>query len=208
MSFRLTASIALASVAFLGASAFAEEASFKGDPYTLTTDPVSGETLPAKPVIDRGPNGEVRFASEANRDAFKADPAKFQPAIDAAVIKQQSDTYPLDVCVKSGEKLGGMGEPYNIVVDNRLVKLCCKSCAADTRKDPAAAFKRLDEAVIAKQKPMYPLTTCVISDEKLGADAIDHVVGTRLVRFCCADCVEEFAKQPLKWMTKLDAAKK
>lgn len=208
MSRRLIVSVALVAIASLNAVSIAEEATFKGDPYTLSTDPVSGETLPAKPIVGKGPNGEVRFANEANRDAFKADPAKYQPAIDAAIVKQQADSYPLDVCVTSGEKLGGMGEPYNIVVSNRLVKLCCKACAADVRKEPEKAFKKLNEAVIAKQKTTYPLTTCVISGEKLGADAIDHVTGTRLVRFCCADCVEEFAKQPLKWFAKLDEAKK
>jgi YHS domain-containing protein len=208
MSFRLFASVAIASIACLSSAGFAEEAAFKGDPYTLTTDPVSGETLPAKPIVARGPNGEVRFANEKNAVAFKADPAKYQPAIDAAVVKQQADHYPLEVCPISGEKLGGMGEPVTVVVDNRLVKLCCKGCVEEAKKDPAKAFKKLDEAVIAKQKPTYPLDKCLISGEKLGGDAIDKVIGVRLVRLCCADCVEEVEKQPLKWLAKLDEAKK
>lgn len=207
MSFRLIASVAFASIACLSSSAFAEDA-FKGDPYTLTTDPVSGESLPAKPIVAKGPNGEVRFANEKNAEAFKADPAKYTPAIEAAIVKQQDGAYPLEVCAVSGEKLGGMGEPVTVVVDNRLVKLCCKGCVEEAKKEPAKVFKKLDEAVIAKQKPTYPLQTCIVSTEKLGSEALDVVVGVTYLRVCCPDCVDTVREQPLKWLAKLDEAKK
>ncbi len=207
MSFRLLASFAVASIACVSSPAFAEEA-FKGDPYTLPTDPVTGEALPAKPIVVAGPNGEVRFANEKNAEAFKVDPAKYTSAIDAAIVKQQADAYPLEVCAVSGEKLGGMGEPVSLVVDNRLVKLCCKGCVDEAKKEPAKVFKKLDDAVIAKQKPTYPLATCVVSTEKLGGEAIDVVIGVKFLRVCCADCVDTVKEQPLKWLAKLDDATK
>lgn len=75
--------------------------------------------------------------------------------------------------------------------------------AADA-KQPAAA---------AKAKADYPLTTCVVSDEKLGGmgDAIEYTYkekgkADRTVLFCCKDCVADFEKEPAKYLKKLDEA--
>jgi hypothetical protein len=92
------------------------------------------------------------------------------------------------------------------VVDGRLVRLCCGDCVAGVAKDRAAILAKIDAAVIAAQKKDYPLATCPISGEALGAGAVDHVHGTRLVRFCCKDCVGEFTKAPAATMAKLDKA--
>ena len=55
--------------------------------------------------------------------------------------------YPLQTCVVSGEKLGGdMGEPYVFTHEGREIKLCCKQCLKDFKKDPASYIKKLDEA--------------------------------------------------------------
>ena len=48
------------------------------------------------------------------------------------------------------------GKSVDVVVQNRLVRVCCNDCKAEIEKDPAAAFKKLDAAVIAAQKPGYP----------------------------------------------------
>jgi hypothetical protein len=56
----------------------------------------------------------------------------------------------------------------------------------------------------------YPLTTCVVSDEKLGSMGDPVVIqheGTE-VRFCCPKCVDVFKKDPAKYLAKLEAAKK
>jgi hypothetical protein len=59
-------------------------------------------------------------------------------------------------------------------------------------------------------KPAYPLTTCVISDEKLGDMGKPVVIQHegREVQFCCASCEKEFKKDPAKYLKKIDAAKK
>ncbi len=59
--------------------------------------------------------------------------------------------YPLKTCVVSDEKLGDMGEAYVFVQDGREIKLCCKSCLKDFKKDPAKYIKKI-EAAEAKAK--------------------------------------------------------
>jgi YHS domain-containing protein len=127
-------------------------------------------------------------------------------ASDADVIAAQKPSYPLKTCVISGEELGSMGDPIEHVVDGRLVRLCCKGCVKGVGADKAAAFAKIDAGVIRAQKPSYPLKTCVVAGEPLGADAVDHVHGTRLVRLCCNDCKASFAKKPDGYMAKIDAA--
>lgn len=68
----------------------------------------------------------------------------------------------------------------------------------------AVAAARADEA----KKDAYPLDTCVVSGEKLGAHGepyIFHYEG-REVRFCCKMCRKDFLKEPAKYLKMLDAA--
>lgn len=54
----------------------------------------------------------------------------------------------------------------------------------------------------------YPLKTCVISDETLGEDGppYDIFYKGRLVRFCCDSCLDDFKKDPAKYLAKIDKA--
>lgn len=54
--------------------------------------------------------------------------------------------YPLDVCLVSGEKLGGHGAPYVFVHEGQEIKLCCKSCLKDFRAEPAKYLQKLASA--------------------------------------------------------------
>ena len=54
--------------------------------------------------------------------------------------------YPLDTCVVSGEKLGGMGKEYVFTYQGQEVKLCCKSCLKKFNADPAKYMKKIHEA--------------------------------------------------------------
>ncbi len=125
---------------------------------------------------------------------------------DAAAIRAQAPTYPLDTCAVSGEKLGSMGKPLDMVVDGRMVRICCKGCTKAVAKDKEAIFKKLDEGVVAAQKASYPLDTCPISGNKLGEKAKDVVVGTRLVRTCCGDCAAKVQKDSTASMDKVNTA--
>ena len=71
-----------------------------------------------------------------------------------------------------------------------------------------------DAAWAAKERANYPLDVCVTSDEKLGSmgkspEYIYRLTGKpdRLVIFCCAGCDEDFLKDPVKHLAKIDAAK-
>lgn len=63
-----------------------------------------------------------------------------------------------------------------------------------------------DKAVLASEKPAYPLTTCPISGEALGKDAIDVVAGGHLVRVCCPKCAAKVEKDPAAYREKVVAA--
>lgn len=72
-----------------------------------------------------------------------------------------------------------------------------------------------DAAWAAKQRAAYPLKVCLTSDEKLGsmgdnAELIYREEGKpdRLLIFCCDGCGDDFAKDPAKYLAKLDAAAK
>lgn len=56
----------------------------------------------------------------------------------------------------------------------------------------------------------YPLKTCLVSDEDLESmgGAFVHKHEGVTVKFCCEGCVEDFQKDPKKFLTKLEAAKK
>lgn len=129
-------------------------------------------------------------------------------SIDAEIIASQLPSYPLNTCPISHEDLMAMSKVVEVVHEGRLVRLCCKSCTKEFKKDPAATIKMIDDAVIQAQKGSYPLTTCVISGEELGSmdGQIDIVHGTRLVRLCCKGCVKGFQKEPAKHMATVNAA--
>lgn len=86
---------------------------------------------------------------------------------------------------------------------------------------PAFAAEGHDHAMNAQStdsadsaKAAYPLTTCVVSGDKLVGDMggpIDYIYKEagkpdRLVRFCCKDCIKDFEKEPAKYLKKIDEA--
>src|SRR5512138_2657529 len=60
--------------------------------------------------------------------------------------KPKLKPYTLKTCVVSGEKLGGMGDAYVFEHEGREIKLCCKSCLKDFKKDPAKYIKKIEQA--------------------------------------------------------------
>jgi len=178
--------------------------------YPLTTCPISKEALDAmgKPMDVIHEGRLVRFCCKSCVKEFKADPTATLKALDTAIIKAQVASYPATLhCPVSGEELGGMGDPIDLVYGTRLVRLCCKSCVKGFQKEPAKYMAQVDAAYIAQQKPSYPLTTCLVSGEPIEGDGVDHLYGTQLTRFCCEKCVKAFDKEPAKYLAKLDAKK-
>lgn len=80
-------------------------------------------------------------------------------AADSAAVA----AYPLTTCVVSGDKLeaGDMGPIIEYVhkeegKPDRLVRLCCKGCVKDFKKDSAKFLKKIDDAAAAKAKGEKP----------------------------------------------------
>ncbi len=85
----------------------------------------------------------------------------------AASLDEQSalDTakanYPMMTCVVSGDDLEGgeMGEPFEYIhkekgKPDRLVRLCCKDCVRDFKKDPARYLAEIDAAAAGMKDKM------------------------------------------------------
>lgn len=181
------------------------------EPYLLDYCVVSGQKLGSmsQPVLHDHEGREVRFCCDGCVPKFKESPTTYTKKMDEAMVEQQKPYYPLETCVVSGETLGSMGEPVDVIYKNRLVRFCCSGCIGSFKKETAAYLKKLDEAVIKAQKANYPLETCVVSGQQLGSmgEPVDYVAGNRLLRFCCAGCEGAFLKDPAAHLAKIDAAK-
>jgi hypothetical protein len=72
-----------------------------------------------------------------------------------------------------------------------------------------AAGNAMAEEKKAEKKSDYPLTTCVVSDEKLGSMGKPYVLmhDGKEVQLCCKSCEKDFKKSPDKYLKKLEAAK-
>jgi len=77
----------------------------------------------------------------------RAEPAKHFATLDAAARDQQIASYPLDVCVISGQPLGTFGETTDRVIANRLVRLCSPDCVAELEANPSSALTRISGAI-------------------------------------------------------------
>jgi hypothetical protein len=70
----------------------------------------------------------------------------------------------------------------------------------------------VSQAADAKKPKPYPLSTCVVSDEKIGADpSMKPYVFTEAgqeVKLCCKSCLKDFNKDKAKYMAKIEAAEK
>ncbi len=59
----------------------------------------------------------------------------------------------------------------------------------------------------AEEAKPYPLTTCIISGEKLGemGEPYVFVKDGQEVKFCCKMCKPDFEKDPAKYLKKIEA---
>lgn len=67
-----------------------------------------------------------------------------------------------------------------------------------------AAVRAADEV----KKDTYPITTCVVSGEKLGEMGEPYIMQHegREIRFCCKKCRRDFLKDPARYLKILDNA--
>jgi hypothetical protein len=114
--------------------------------YPLTTCAVTDAKLDDKAVDYVWGTRLVRLANADAVKAFQKDPKTAMAKVDAAYVKAQTAAYPLQTCVVTGEKLGGMGAPYDRLYGTTLVRFCCSGCTADFEKDPQTYMKKIADA--------------------------------------------------------------
>jgi YHS domain-containing protein len=184
----------------------------KGDLYTLATCPISGKSLGSMgdAIVKQYDGREVRFCCAGCIGKFEADKKAGFKKIDEQLVRAQLHYYPFDTCIISGNPLVEDGEDIsvNYVYKNRLVRLCCTGCIKKFNKDAAAYLKKIDAAIVTKQREHYPLETCVVAKGPLGSmdEPVEMIAGNRLVRFCCAGCKPKFKKNPAQYLAVIDAA--
>lgn len=180
------------------------------DAYPLDTCVVSGRPFAGNAMKVVEVDGrKFKLCSAACEEKLRKNPQGYIAKLDTAVIDAQLADYSLDVCPISGKKLGSMGEPVKLVLDNHLVQLCCKGCTAKAKAKKDEIVLGIQTAAYAKQKDSYPLKTCLKTDEALDPKSTIEVMhGTTLLRFGGEDCLDELDKAPATMLAKLRAAHK
>jgi hypothetical protein len=129
-----------------------------------------------------------------------------QPAAEPATgVASPGPSYPytLPGCPVGGP-LGSMGDPVVKVYDNREVRFCCAGCIGEFEGNKAKYWGEIDSKIVEQQLMHYPIGACIVTGEKLGADAVSHVHNNRLVRLANADAVAEFKADPKRHLDALD----
>ena len=61
----------------------------------------------------------------------------------AGTLFAATASYPLKVCLVTGEELGSMGKPIVKVYDKQEIKFCCKSCIKKFEANPSKYLAKL-----------------------------------------------------------------
>jgi hypothetical protein len=194
-------------VPVLGAAAQPQASPEIGDPYMLPNCPVSGKPLGSEgEIVYRRLDGrDIRLGSRSAVKSFERRLSKYVREIDAEMVKRQLSHYPLETCIVSGEALGPGAVDH--IYRNRLVRLSSKRHIAKFERDAASYWAVLDAAVVRKQQPGYPLTTCIVSGNNLSEiEPVEFVMGNRLYRVCCIGCATTIKIDPVTYTRKLDEA--
>jgi YHS domain-containing protein len=128
------------------------------------------------------------------------------PSKPAADPKVAAKPYPFSTSVVSGEKLGGKDSIVKLVQDGYEVKLANAGEAATFNKNPAVYVAKI--AAAYKTAKPCPLTVCPVMGDPLDATAYSFVYEGREFKFCCDGCMDDFEKDPTKFVKMWDEAEK
>lgn len=104
--------------------------------YPLKHSLYSAESLPDRPIEFIWGNRLFRARNEEERRRILADPADAIVRLDRAVIDAQRPTYGMpDKCPVQGDILSSE-QRIDIVVANRMIRLCCRRCVRVVRARP------------------------------------------------------------------------
>jgi hypothetical protein len=91
-------------------------------------------------------NRLVRFCCAGCRGQFDENATDFLTRLDKAAADEQRAAYPMQTCIVRGNRLGSMGDPAEVILAGRLVRLCCPPCERELRHEPATYITQLDDA--------------------------------------------------------------
>ncbi|MFT7668944.1 MAG: hypothetical protein ACI8X5_001644 [Planctomycetota bacterium] len=114
--------------------------------WPLNTCPVSGEAYGGdmgEPIDFVVGTRYVKLCCGGCLKSVKKDPTKFLAKLDALAMPELAKTYPIKTCMVSGEALGSMGAPIDVMYGHRLLRFCCKGCLKAYKKDPAGTAKKV-----------------------------------------------------------------
>lgn len=131
-------------------------------------------------------------------------PAATTPAAMPAASTIVGKPYPFSTSVVSGEKLGPKESTVNFVQDGYQIKLANATEADTFKKNPSVYMAKITEAY--KTARPYPLTTCLVMGDALDNTAYSFVYDGREIKFCCDSCMDDFEKDPAKYVKIWDDA--
>ena len=91
-------------------------------------------------------NRLVRLVDREAIAKLNADPATYNAKLDRIIIEAERAEYPLTTCIVGGRELDPDKPAAEVVVGNRLMKLCCGGCKAKIRATPYAYVQKINEA--------------------------------------------------------------
>ena len=112
----------------------------QSDRYPLSTCPISGDALGEEPVNYVYENRLVRFCCEMCIDSFLDNPNAMLATLNEAAVAAQLEDYPAENCPISEQSLGSMGRPIDMMIGDRLVRLCCDGCIERVQENPVGAL--------------------------------------------------------------------
>jgi len=86
-------------------------------------------------------------------------------------------------------------------IQGQRVYLCCPGCSKALKSDPDKYFKKTAAEGVLFENIQ---ATCPVSGEEFGEKSAFTDFEGRRVYFCCDKCSAEFAKDPQKYLAKLD----
>ncbi len=183
--------------------------------YPTTTCLVSGRTLGEHATTTMHEGTLVKLCCNGCKETFTENPAPYLRRLatakcasfgnialgsdtwtaeqTAAFVAEQAATYPLTTCPISGKLLED-GKAVNLVLEDTLVRVCCKECVDEAKSRATEIVTKVQSAAFTAQKSDYPLDVCVVTNKPLGERAATTMVGTVLVRTCTTNCASHIAE--------------
>ena len=178
------------------------------DRYPMSRCPLCdaylGSRGEAVEIVDSG--RQIRLCCDSCRLAFERDPSHALARIDAVLIADQMPYYPLKMSLLDARPLPE--RPIDFVWGNRLFRAVDASDRDRILADPVAAIRRLDQAVVEAQQPIYGMPDkCPVQGDILPNEArIDIVVANRMIRVCCGRCVKVVKARPYQYLAMVEFA--